>query len=102
MTGFMYYNGIGVVENFGEALSWYMKSAQQGYPEAQFNLGYMHEIGDWVAQDYAKAAEYYQKAVDIKYVVKCNCLRYATKNVFRQSKETHKPNSILDFCSKLG
>ena len=73
MIGFMCYNGIGVEENLDESVSWYRKSAQQGYPEAQFNLGYMHEIGDWVAQDYAKAAEYYQKAVETQNVLKCNC-----------------------------
>ncbi|WP_288844273.1 tetratricopeptide repeat protein [uncultured Megasphaera sp.] len=40
------------------------EEADQGLVEAQFNLGVCYEDGKGVAQDYKKAVEWYQKAVD--------------------------------------
>ena len=38
----MYDNGEGVPENDAEAVKWYRKAADQGYAQAQFNLGVMY------------------------------------------------------------
>ena len=38
--------------------------ANQGYVDAQNNLGLMYYDGEGVRQDYAKAAEWYQKAAN--------------------------------------
>jgi TPR repeat protein len=38
--GAMYYYGRGVPRDYGEAVRWYRKSAEQGYPQAQYDLGY--------------------------------------------------------------
>jgi hypothetical protein len=40
------------------------KEAQQGDPDAQYNLAYRYENGFGVAKDEAKALELYQKAAD--------------------------------------
>ncbi|HLS17219.1 MAG TPA: tetratricopeptide repeat protein [Paenalcaligenes sp.] len=39
-----------------------IKLAEQGNAEAQFNLGLMYYFGQEVRQDYAKAAEWFEKA----------------------------------------
>jgi hypothetical protein len=38
--------------------------AEQGLPEAQFNLGLMYEKGQGVPQDYAEALKWYRKAAE--------------------------------------
>ena len=36
--GFMYANGLGVLQDYKEAAKWYRLSAEQGLAEAQYNL----------------------------------------------------------------
>ncbi|MCP4316418.1 MAG: sel1 repeat family protein [Hyphomicrobiales bacterium] len=62
-------NGLAVVyqygyKNFGEATSWYRKAAEQGLPEAQYNLGNLYRLGKGVPQSYAVAAKWYKKAAE--------------------------------------
>jgi hypothetical protein len=40
------------------------KDAEQGNAPAQFNLGWMHEYGEGVPKDSAKAVEWYRKAAE--------------------------------------
>jgi TPR repeat protein len=47
----MYTNGEGVARDNAEAVKWYRKAAEQGYVDAQYNLGLMYEDGDGVAED---------------------------------------------------
>jgi TPR repeat protein len=46
-----YDKGVGVTQDYAEALKWYRKSAEQGFADAQVNLGVMHARGN------AKAAK---------------------------------------------
>ena len=46
-----------------EALE-YLKKAQQGDPEAQFNLGWCYANGKGVKQDWQKAIEWFTKAAE--------------------------------------
>jgi uncharacterized protein len=41
----MYDQGIGVKEDLIKAVKWYLKSAKQGLPKAQVNIGVMNELG---------------------------------------------------------
>ena len=43
---------------------WYRKAADQGYADAQFNLGKMYEHGQGVPQSAKAAAVWYRKAAD--------------------------------------
>ena len=43
-----------------------MKAAEQGFTRAQVNLGYCYEMGDGVAKDLDKAAEWYNKAANLR------------------------------------
>ena len=38
----MYYNGDGVLKDYKQALKWFTKAAEQGYADAQYNLGIMY------------------------------------------------------------
>ena len=60
----MYFNGDGVETNRLEAAKWYRMSAEQGFAEAQYNLGMMYYNGDGVETNKLEAAKWYRKAAD--------------------------------------
>lgn len=60
--GLMYDKGIGVPQDYTEAIRWYRKGAEQGVAPAQFRLGGMYDNGKGVPQDYAQAIRWYRKA----------------------------------------
>jgi hypothetical protein len=60
----MYSHGYGVKQDYNQAVAWYQKAADQGYADAQTNLGFMYKNGYGVKQDYNQAREWYQKAAD--------------------------------------
>ena len=43
--GIFYQNGIGVKQDFKQAVKWFRKSADQGYTRSQVNLGLMYNKG---------------------------------------------------------
>ena len=51
----MYYNGNGVPQDYGAAVRWYRKAADQGFAKAQTNLGLTYSRGQGVTQDYVQA-----------------------------------------------
>src|SRR5260370_24827120 len=65
--GYQYEFAEGLPENFGEAVKWYAKSANQGNRVAQRNLGQMYEDGAGVREDWAMAAQWYRKSADQGY-----------------------------------
>ena len=48
--------------NYAKAAEWYRKSAERGYAEAQFRLGFMYEYGKGVPKDIKEARIWYKKA----------------------------------------
>ena len=65
--GRRYENGSGVSQDYGEAVKWYRKVAEQGtqaqYAGAQEKLGEMYKKGLGVTKDYDEAIMWYRKAV---------------------------------------
>ncbi|MFW2081016.1 tetratricopeptide repeat protein [Acinetobacter guillouiae] len=51
-------------KNTKQGVEWIHKSANQGYPKAQFVLGMLYNEGIGVKQSYSAAAEWYRKAAD--------------------------------------
>ncbi len=49
---------------YAEALPLYRQLAEQGNANAQFKLGVMYELGQYVAQDYTQAFSWYLKAAE--------------------------------------
>lgn len=62
--GLLYYRGLGVPQNYTEAVKWYRRSAHQGDAAAQYNLGIMYAQGRGVAQDHEEAAKWNRKAAN--------------------------------------
>jgi TPR repeat protein len=60
----MYKNGLGVAQDYKEAVKLYRKSAEQGHADAQFNLGAMYDEGQSVFQDYREAVKWYRKSAE--------------------------------------
>ncbi len=71
--GVMYYTGEAVsttvtgqvLENDPElAAGWFYRAAEQGYADAQFNLGLMYANGEGIAQDMHEAVDLFKKAAE--------------------------------------
>ena len=62
--GYMYEKGLGVEQNYFEAVKWYTLAADQGLARGQYNLGYMYENGLGILKDKKVALELYKKAAE--------------------------------------
>jgi TPR repeat protein len=67
--GRMYYEGLGVRRNVGEALSWFRLAAAQGHAGAENSLGALFLAGDGVEQSTSEALRWYRLAADQGYVI---------------------------------
>jgi uncharacterized protein len=53
--GFVYATGLGVVQDYVEAINWYRKAGEQNDNYAQVNLAQCYWKGNGVAKDYVEA-----------------------------------------------
>jgi TPR repeat protein len=53
-----------VLKDDKQAVYWCQKAADQGYAEAQYNLGVSYTFGKGVLKDDKQAVYWYQKAAD--------------------------------------
>jgi hypothetical protein len=60
--GEMWENGRGVPQDFGEAMAWYRKAAEQGHADAQKNLGSMYYSDKYL--NFVEAVVWYRKAAE--------------------------------------
>jgi TPR repeat protein len=60
----MYAGGFGVPQDQGQALHWYRLAADQGLPQAQYEMGRIYQLGLGVPRDYALAAQWHRRAAD--------------------------------------
>ncbi len=60
-------NGYWHEKNYLEAVKYYRQAAEQGYADAQNNLGYCYYKGQGVAQDCREAVKWYRKAAEQGY-----------------------------------
>ena len=54
----------GVERDYGEAVSWYRRAAEQGHAAAQAYLGFMYSTGRGVGQDDREAVRWYRRSAD--------------------------------------
>ena len=64
----MYEHGLGVEKNYGQALMWYRRAAEQGHSHAQNNLASMYANGRGVERNYPQAAAWSRKAAALDQV----------------------------------
>ena len=98
--GNRYYNGEGVVKDYGEAVKWHRRAAEQGLASAQFNLGVCYENGEGVKKDADEAVKWYRRAAEQGDVYARKVLEElgvnSTENDGNQSAAPKK------FCSSCG
>lgn len=77
-----YYHGFGgiVEKNQEEALKWFVKAAESGYPPAQYLLGLGYDYGYDVPQDHEKALYWIRKAAENGYQEAKDKLKEMEKN----------------------
>ena len=51
-----------MAEDKAEAVKWYTKASEQGYAQAQNDLGYCYDLGTAVPEDKAEAVKWHRKA----------------------------------------
>jgi TPR repeat protein len=64
-----YYRGLGVPQDYRQALLWYSKSANQGFAPAETQLGNMYQHKWGVPRDYKRALAYYRSAAKQGYAL---------------------------------
>ena len=62
--GLMYAQGLGVEQDYAQALQCYQQAADQGAAQAQSNLAVMYSHAQGVAQDFQAARKWYQAAAE--------------------------------------
>lgn len=65
--GIIFAQGLGILKNEAEALTWYRKSAERQDVIAQFNLGDVYRNGLGVSKDEAEAVKFFYKVADQGY-----------------------------------
>jgi TPR repeat protein len=66
--GIMYAKGIGVARNFVRAEYWFIKAANQGFPDAYYNLYVLYKVGpNGIEPDEHKAVSYATRAIAALY-----------------------------------
>ena len=64
VQGYRYYMGIGVPKNYGKALRFYLRAAEQGDPQAQFIVGGMLYRGQGTDPNQKEAVKWLLRAAD--------------------------------------
>ena len=57
----------GILRNQKAAAAWYIRAANQDYPQAKVYLGVLYENGGGVGKDLAKAVDWYRNAAEQEY-----------------------------------
>ncbi len=65
--GAAYFSGLGVPQDYAEAMRWYRKAADQGDARAQVAVGWMYATGTGVPQNYTEAVKWIRKSADQGY-----------------------------------
>ncbi|HEX8144122.1 MAG TPA: tetratricopeptide repeat protein [Pyrinomonadaceae bacterium] len=85
------------------AVEWYMKAAQQGHAEAQYDLGFMLLVGEGVAADASRGLEWLIKAAEQEDYSACRLLAdiYAD-GLFGLERDARKALYWKERCRRQG
>lgn len=81
--------------DYTNAYEYARKAIENNSKNAFFNMGYLYEFGQGVNQDYIKAEQYYQKAIDVE-----NANRNSA--YFRLGKMYYEGNAVIKKDKKKG
>ena len=60
----MYGRGRGVAKDYQEAIWWFKLSAEQGYGQAQYNLGLLYSRGEGLPIEHKEAVKWYRLSAE--------------------------------------
>jgi TPR repeat protein len=63
----LYHKGVGVPQDYAQAVKWYERAAIQGNAQAISLLALLYYLGDEIPQDYGKAREWYEQGAALGY-----------------------------------
>ena len=86
--GYLYEKGLGVEQNYAEAVNWYRLAAEQDYMESQNNLGTMYEKGHGVVRNYTEALKWYTLAAKQNFDI----AKYNLGNMYEFGRGVSKDN----------
>ena len=82
----MYDSGKGVPQDHSEAVQWFRRAAEQGYAEAQFNLGVSYHKGEGVPQDDSESTKWFRRAAEQEFAPAKDALKRLQKKGDGKSK----------------
>jgi TPR repeat protein len=62
--GTQFERGSGATQDYAQALTWYRKAAEAGYPPAEFAVGQMTAVGHGVPRDEKAANDWFRRAAE--------------------------------------
>lgn len=62
--GHMYEEGLGVTQNYQQAMAWYRRAAEQKLPQAQHNVGLLYHFGYGVRPNANEAVRWFRMAAE--------------------------------------
>ena len=65
--GYMYFNGVEVVQDKLQAVHWFQRAAKMGHKEAMFDIAHHYRNGSGIDKDKLKALDWMQKSADLGY-----------------------------------
>ena len=71
-----YFGNLGVAKDYGRAVKWFRKAAEQNDAAAQYSLGDCYGSGQGVARDEPEAVNWYRKAAEQNYASAQNNLGF--------------------------
>ena len=100
--GNMYYRGIGVQQDFAQALHWFGLAADQQDDDAENMLGIMYAEGDGVQKDETAALAWYQKAAEQYNAAALNNLSYRYRDGTVVPQDRKRSLSLLNAAAEAG
>ncbi len=99
--GWMYHNGYGLTINDDQALSWWLKAAEQGYLDALFALADLYLAGFGVEKDNDIAMGWYIAAAERGHEAALEIIHALSFRTDKRSKKYHQKLIFDDWHLKL-
>lgn len=100
--GHMYRRGLGTVQDYAKAMTWYKRAATIGFDRAQANVAGMYLEGEGVERDYAQAANWFARAAQQGHVVSQYNLALLLENGLGVEKNERRALGWYALAAKAG
>jgi hypothetical protein len=88
--GFLYFAGNGVAPDFREALKWYLKAAEGGNADAQFQVGFLLGSPVYGIMDMVQAIKWLRKAAVQGHQKASQLLEHSKEPIYEDTDDPHR------------